>query len=395
MLKNKKDFEPLLTAAEHVLSNSLGSRIRINGIEGLSEDGRRNLLLRCFIDPIYDRPSSFILKKVETENYNPEDINSWDTMRFFGDWVGAQFLSTISRQSDHSPHFCGGDRNLGFLILEDLGSHFSLVQPLLEQECDRADKTLLKYAARLGQMHTDTIGKAPIFRELFHSVSPNATLSPPQEATLLNRHLPSLLTRLGDLGIHVDSDISQELETIVRTITNPGPFLAYIHADPCPDNVFDTDEALRLIDFEFGHFGHALIDAAYGRMLFPSCWCASRLPQGIMSQMEATYRAKLIQGCPEAQDDRVYETALVIVCGYWLLNTLIRHLEETLKSDRRWGISTTRQRILARLEAFINTSEEFSKFPSLRGMSSRLSETLHQQWADTPPISLYPAFQVR
>jgi DNA-3-methyladenine glycosylase I len=37
-------------------------------------------------------------------------------------------------------------------------------------------------------------------------------------------------------------------------------------------------DELRLIDFEFGRLGHALMDGTYGRMIFPSCWCANRLP---------------------------------------------------------------------------------------------------------------------
>lgn len=89
--RDKKAFDPFLTAAEQVLSTTLGSQIHINEIERLSKRGRRNLLLRCLSDPVRDLPSSFILKKVEAKFYNPEDTDSWDTMRFFRDWVGAQF----------------------------------------------------------------------------------------------------------------------------------------------------------------------------------------------------------------------------------------------------------------------------------------------------------------
>ena len=65
---------------------------------------------------------------------------------------------------------------------------------------------------------------------------------------------------------------------------NPGPFHAYIHGDPCPDNVFFIDGEMLLIDFEFGRFGHALRDALYGRMPFPTCWCCNRLPAGCFTR---------------------------------------------------------------------------------------------------------------
>ncbi|MEZ4737122.1 MAG: hypothetical protein R3E79_59340 [Caldilineaceae bacterium] len=59
--------------------------------------------------------------------YNPDQIDSWDTQRFFRDWAGAEFLSTLPGDPHHGPRFYGGDRGLGFIILEDLGDeHHSL-----------------------------------------------------------------------------------------------------------------------------------------------------------------------------------------------------------------------------------------------------------------------------
>jgi len=184
-----------------------------------------------------------------------------------------------------------------------------------------------------------------------------------------------------------------DLNSINEAMNHPGDFLAYVHADACPDNVLDTGEGLRLIDFETGHFGHAFVDIAYGRMMFPSCWCANRLPLTVVQQMENTYRAILIKQRPSVESDSIFETALVKACGYWMLNTLTRHLESALRKDLNWGISTTRQRILARLEAFITTAQEFNQLPALRGTTRRLSERLRHQWSDIPDLPLYPAFQ--
>jgi hypothetical protein len=198
---------------------------------------------------------------------------------------------------------------------------------------------------------------------------------------------------LNRLGIQPESNWLCDLNLINETINHPGDFLAYVHADACPDNILDTGEGLRLIDFETGHFGHAFIDIAYGRMMFPSCWCANRLPNPVVQQMENTYRAILIKRCSSVESDSIFETALVRACGYWMLNTLARHCETALRKDLNWGISTTRQRILARLEAFITTAQEFNQLPGLRGTTSRLLEHLRQQWSDVPDLPLYPAFQ--
>jgi Phosphotransferase enzyme family len=383
----QETFEPLRISAERVLSAALGNQIYINKIERLTEKGRRNLLLRCLSHPVNGSPASFILKKVETEIYNPDAHDSWDTRRFFNDWVGSQFLSTMPSNFQHSPRFYGGDRHLGFILLEDVQNQNSLVEPLLGSDHTQAEWALLQYATCLGQLHTETISKAAKFEELFRTTAPNVQLT---RATV---NIPNHQLMLENLGIQPDSNWLHDLEAINATISHPGEFLTYIHGDACPDNVLDTGKELRLIDFETGHFGHALIDAAFGRMMFPSCWCANRLPHAMVQQMENTYRAILIENCSATADDRIFETALVNICGFWLLSTISRHFADAIEKDLDFGISTIRQRILARLEAFIAISQEFNQLPGLRSTSSRLLELLCQRWFDVPHLPLYPAFQ--
>jgi hypothetical protein len=85
-------------------------------------------------------------------------------------------------------------------------------------------------------------------------------------------------------------------------------------------------------------------------------------------------------------------TILVNACGLWLLYTLSRHFETALEQDENFGISSTRQRILARLEVFIVTSQEFEQLPGLRNASSQLLDLLHQRWLNVPDLPIYPAF---
>ncbi|WP_058998881.1 phosphotransferase [Leptolyngbya sp. NIES-2104] len=328
-----------------------------------------------------------MIKQLRVNPHRLEDANSWHTVRFFHDWVGAQFLSTLPDNFRHSPRFYGGDRNSGLIILEDVQNAARLVESLLGNDYAQAEQALLQYAECLGQLHAQTIGKAAEFEEMFKAIAPN--VKPIRDTVNIHKHQ----LMLESLGICTENRWLHDLEAINETINHPGEYLAYIHADACPDNVLDTGAGLRLIDFETGHFGHALIDAAYGRMMFPSCWCANRLPHAVVQQMEDTHRAVLIQRCPVAADDRRFEIALVKACGFWLLYTLTRHLESALRKDLNWGTSTIRQRILARLEAFITTSQEFNQLPGLRNTSSQLLDLLRHRWSDVPDLPLYPAFQ--
>ena len=385
-IRELESFE-LVVATERLLSKVWKDRIRISQVERLTEKGRRNLLLRCFIHPVSGLPSSFIVKKVEAQ-YN-RDRTDWDIKRFFNDWTGSQFLNTISSEFQHSPILYGGDRNLGFIVIEDVQHQNTLVESLLGSDRNYAEWALLQYATCLGQLHSDTLGKVAEFEELYK------TLSPKMKFARSNLNIQQHESRFEKLGIELESNWWLDLKTINTMLSNPGEFLAYVHTDACPDNVLDTGDKLRLIDFETGRFDHAFIDAACGRMMFPSCWCSKRLPLDLVRQMEHTYRTILIKHCPLAQDDEVFETALVNACGLWLLYTLSRHLDYALEKDGDFGISTIRQRILARLETFILTSQEFDRLAGLRDTSSRLLDLLHQSWSDVPELPLYPAFQTK
>lgn len=208
----------------------------------------------------------------------------------------------------------------------------------------------------------------------------------------LDERIERLHAGLRRLDVHVGAAFLQELEMVRATIDRPGPFLTYIHGDPCPDNLFLVGDRAHLIDFEFGRFGHALIDGVYGRMMFPTCWCANRLPDTVLSRIESAYRAELVKGCPEAQDDRVFEAALVRVCAFWWLNTLGWHLEGALRDDRTWGIATVRSRLLARLEVFLTIAGARAELPAVGDMAERLLEVLRTRWPETPRLPLYPAF---
>ena len=385
-------FDAITKAAEQMLTDIFGSPIYFTDLQRLSEPDRRNLILRCTSVPIDNIPSKFIIKKVEGEAYNPEDPSSWDSRRFFNDWVGSQFLSSLGGNANHGPHFYGGSREFGFIVLEDMGEHRSLVEPLLHEDAGSAEAALIRYSTRLGKMHATTVNRYDEYERLVQSLGLNQKLLDLTEQDL-TEDIGKVKSLLDSLEVQTESTLFQEIQEIVDAVLTPVPFLAYIHGDPCPDNVFDRREHLRLIDFEFGRFSHALIDAMYARMIFPTCWCANRIPESIVGQMEDRYRTELIQECPQAQEDAVWEQALVKICGYWLVKTLSWQLEPTLAEDRTWGIASLRQRILARLEAFVTTSEKFGYCPAVCAAAGRMLDTLRKRWIETDALPLYPAFQ--
>lgn len=384
----------IFRAVETLLSADAPVAVQLSDLEQISEAERRNLLLRATIAaPPQHLPRSLIVKKVIADPYAPDDIENWNTMRFFRDWAGVALLSHCAPEAAHAPHFYGGDREIGFVLLEDMGEqHGSLVQPLLGPDLDQGEAALLHFVERLAQMHVDTYGRAAEYYQIVATLNPQLAYKLQHEKEF-GPKVTNVTSQLAQFDIALTPQTTAELSTLTTIAGNPGPFTAYCHGDPCPDNFFWQGTKLRIMDFEFGHMGHALSDLAFGRMTFPTCWCSNRLPASFIEIMENRYRAIFAQAYPAILDDRVFGRAMTEICGITLIASLDWLLETALKEDHEWGLTTLRPRLLARLEAFIATSEEFDHLPHLRMLAEQLLQQLQQRWADATPLPLYPAFR--
>jgi len=281
---------------------------------------------------------------------------------------------------------------LGLVVLEDLATTGSLADLLLGTDAPAAERALIYLAAGLGQMHAATIGKAADFARVW------ATLHPPDESApplwTLSAAESSLHAALGSLGITPEDTFWAEVHGVAQSMEDPGPFSAYTHGDPCPDNCLLTPSGLRMIDFEIGRFRHALTDGVYGHVNFPTCWCANQLPPRVVTAMEDTYRSALVTGCPQAADDALFGAAVTEACAFWTLGWLGEPLTRALTEDNTWGIVTVRQRIAARVTAFLRVAEERDCLPSIRLIVARVYEELERRWTpEERDLPYYPSFR--
>jgi hypothetical protein len=240
-------------------------------------------------------------------------------------------------------------------------------------------------------MHAETVGEAARYQEIRDALGPRV---PEQRWRDLRQHRERLLQGFQTVGVAPAPGFDAEFEQVARSVDDPGPFLAYVHGDPCPDNCRIDGGKLRLFDFVTGRFHHALSDAVYGRFPFPTCWCVNRIPAHVPAMMEAAYRAELVRGCPEAAEDALFDRELVHCCAAWLIFSHTWLLDGARGDDWRWGISTWRQRVLVRLDSLSQTTEAFGYLPAMGETARRSARALRALWppeADAMP--LYPAFR--
>jgi hypothetical protein len=340
-------------------------------------------------------PASVVVKQAQRNAERPYDPDTADKPNgawgLFEDWAGTRLFASLPNSGDYAIRFYGGDREAGVIVIEDLGDGEALVDRLMGDDPKRAEEGLRMLAESVGKMHAATVGLQDRYWEYRDALGPRVHGRGRQ---LHDGHREDLLRGFAAIGVEPAAGFEKEFQQLAAAMADPGPFLAYVHGDPCPDNCRIVDGKLRLFDFETSGFHHAMLDAVYGRIAFPTCWCVNRLPAHIAPMMEAAYRSELVKGCPAAADDRRFQQELVHCCACWLIQNGIWMLEKATQDDRRWGISTWRQRVLLRLDALADATEEFDYLCAMGATARRCTKRLREIWPEeADQMPLYPAFR--
>ncbi len=376
---------------EELLTEVWGSEVQLapNAVD-LQASGRTQVYRFSLLEKPTDAPQSVVVKAMpmiegisEASNTSPEN----PFRLFFNDWAGLHFLSEVAPHSSLAPRFYAGDKTHGLIVMEDLGTGNGLHHLLLADNPDAAEEAAVQYAATVGKMHAATIGKQETFYHIRQEFGP---VDMPDYAWMSS----VLWNAIHTLNVAPATGIEDELKQLTSIMENPGPFSAYTHGDPCPDNILIGTSG-KLLDFEFGAYRHALIEGVYARMPFPTCWCVSRLPAHVIYRMETSYRMELGKGCPAAHDDRLFAQAVAVTCAYWTIDDC-RFLHRHLEQDWQWspGLATARQRFLLRFTVAKEAIEACEYLQAIgktfERIAGRLCELLPPE-ADHMPY--YPAFR--
>ena len=392
---------------ESYLSRVCNSHIEIDRLDVLTAAKRRNRIIRIYLKNTKDGfPQSLIVKQAAGKNHNPKDNSSQDTINQFNDWAGAEFLSGFFKADGEriTPEFYGGNHDLGYIMAdlgtlksiityngEDVEIDSNLVGPLFGESAKNAKASLLAWIECIAQMHTLSIGREKDYEKVRNRLGRCDKNSRVIRADWFRDHIEVIRKVCHDIEFKPEVYFYDELQTLLTTIENPGPLLAYTHGDPCPNNCVISAGKIYLIDFERGGYQHALFDAIYPRIAFPSCgWCRT-LPESIVHDLELAYRTQLINGCPQAADEAIFQRGIVDACAFWTM-MVFRSLPKVMQEDQDWGIATLRQRCLARLEIMAAVDNEYNHLPALTVTSAKLASRLRQLWPETVSLSHYPAF---
>jgi Phosphotransferase enzyme family len=264
--------DTLRPAVEAILQNRFGGRVRLDSGVPFEAGSRAQVYRFTILDGVAGLPATVIAKRAAGrggKTYDPDDPTG-PAWWLFNEWAGLQFLDALGGERPPAARFYGGDRAAGVVALEDMGVAAHLHTFVLGSDPAAAETALIGLATTLGRMHALAADKTGEYRRL------RDALGPANPEALLDGYdwlAPAFDGMAAALGITPAPGTGTDLAALRAALRDPGPFLTYLHGDPCLDNCLQTPAGVRLFDFEVGCAGPALTDGVYGG-------CGSR-PAGV------------------------------------------------------------------------------------------------------------------
>ncbi|OEJ30288.1 aminoglycoside phosphotransferase family protein [Streptomyces subrutilus] len=235
---------------------------------------------------------------------------------------------------------------------------------------------IVDYAAALARLHAtarpDDVGTLPRWRG-------------PTQADV-----ESFLRLAGALEVPVTSGVAGELDDLVHRLDQAAGH-ALLHGDPCPGNDLHTATGVRFIDFEQASLGSGLMELAYLRIGFPTCWCVTSASEPLLERAEGAYRRewRTLTGS-DAQD------GLADACAGWLLrgDALVErarrestdHLARIAHRDWTWGTATARQRLVHRLGVVGRMTADDTSLQGISTLSTAMRQRMLARWPALQPV---------
>ncbi len=194
----------------------------------------------------------------------------------------------------------------------------------------------------------------------------------------------AFLALAGALRVPVPASVGAVLGDVVdRLASAPGRCL--LHGDPCPDNALHTASGVRFIDLEQAAIGNGLVELAYLRMAFPTCWCVTSASPAVLQRAEQTYRSVWQESTGEDVSGDLADA-----CVGWLLrgDALVPraqrggadYLARLVDADWEWGTVTARERLAHRLGVVTDLTVGHPEFGPLGAIVMAMREAMLRRW---------------
>ncbi|MFE6730426.1 phosphotransferase [Streptomyces californicus] len=205
----------------------------------------------------------------------------------------------------------------------------------------------------------------------------------------------SFLALARALDVPVPPRAVEELTALLDRLA-PAPHHALLHGDPCPGNDLRTAEGVRFVDFERASLGNGLVELAYFRIGFPTCWCAMSVTAAPLAEVEDVYRTTW-----RGLTGREVPGDLADACAGWLIQGdalverahrgTVDQLARVPTEDFAWGRVSARERLVHRLGVVAGMTRDHDRLHAVGHLSSALAVRLLERWPKLRPLPTHEA----
>ncbi|WP_329275220.1 phosphotransferase [Streptomyces sp. NBC_00691] len=200
----------------------------------------------------------------------------------------------------------------------------------------------------------------------------------------------SFLALARALDVPVPPTVPDELAGLLERLA-PTSHHALLHGDPCPGNDLRTADGVRFVDFERASLGNGLVELAYFRIGFPTCWCALSVTAAPLAEVEDVYRTtwRGLTGKDVPGD-------LADACAAWLIqgDALVERAERGTADqlarvpveDFEWGYVSARERLVHRLGVVADMTREHDRLHAFGRLGSAMADRLLVRWPKLRPL---------
>jgi tRNA A-37 threonylcarbamoyl transferase component Bud32 len=228
------------------------------------------------------------------------------------------------------------------------------------------------YAAALGRLHT----------------APTDDVELPAWAGPTSADVEAFLKLAAWLGVPAADEVGAELDAMLTRMATGSTRGDLLHGDPCPANDLHTPDGVRFVDFEQASLGDGMVELAYLRIGFPTCWCATSQPPESLAEAEAAYSA--------ATSRPIDELALADACASWTIrgDALVQrahretqdHLARLTVEDWKWWKVSARDRLAYRLGVVGGLADAGGPLAETARLAARMRQAMLERWPRLRPL---------
>lgn len=357
----------------------------------------RGVVLRCTLDPALRGISNVVVKAPHDWLGAPEEQVPWfrrfnpdiDVIRTVQDRFKQEIASLgfieLGGIQARAPKLIATDAQQHIVVMEDLGEHDSLFEPLQRTDSDAAAQAMLSFTRGMAQLHGSSVGKEDLFaRCVGDGVTRCGPVSPFEKGV----QQCSEFARAA--GLDVRKSVDEAAASVLEYFAGSQDRMIFSPGDVGPGNQFILDDGIAVFDFEYACYRHLAVELANITLSFPMAWTASELPADLVDELTDTYFAHAgeFSLLPEQERRRLREFGEV----WWTFASIGADLSDALQEDYQWGLASCRSRHLHKLDALARRAGSSDQIQVLSGFAADLHGLLSSLWPGTDRFPGYPAF---